>query len=261
MTHSILIAAPLVVASLVLVLGFVGCFLDSTGEAPPETREEYKEVIVSHPNLIGYWRLSETTGEPIAADSSAAGNDGQYVGDVTLEQPGLLFDDSNTAAQFDGSTGHVDLPFVLDPSGAFTIECLVRPDGLEGLPTIVSQRDGTGTGRSLLFVDASGNYASNLGGTGQDSGFTAAVDTMRQVVLTYAGGAGGAWIFYVDGIQTATDTVTGDPADGGWLIGTNKTLTEFWSGTIDEVAVYNAVLDPGTILDHFTLATTGDIPE
>jgi hypothetical protein len=183
-------------------------------------------------------------------------NDGTYVGDVLLGQPGLLAADTDAAAQFDGATAFVDLPFVVDVSGAFTIECLVKPQALDGLPTIVSQRDGTGTGRSLLFIDATSNFASNLGGTIRDSGLPAAVDTIYHVVFTYAGGTDGAWVFYVDGAQTATGTATGESATDGWLIGVNKTLTAFWNGTIDEVAVYNAALDSATIESHFTLAST-----
>ena len=262
MSHSVLLIAPLVLAGFVMLFAFVGCFLDSTGEAGPRPETtDYKEVVTTHPNVVGYWRLSDATGETLAADSSGAGLDGQYVGEVLLEQPGLLVDDIDTAVQFDGSTGHVDLPFVLDPSGAFTIECLVKPDALAGLPTIVSQLDGTGTGRTLLFVDgASSHFASNLGGTPLDSGFTAVVDKTYHVAFTYAGGAGGAWVFYVDGGQTAAGTATGDSADGGWLIGVNKLLAEPWTGTIDEVAVYDAVLDLAEVQKHSTLATTAPGP-
>lgn len=265
MSHWVLLVAPLVLASFVMLVAFVGCGLNAEGEEhgkptePDTTRDQYKDVVGEHPNLVGYWRLGEATGDPKAADSSMKGNDGKYVGTVTLQQPGLVVGDSDTAAQFDGS-GHVELPFVLDPAGAFTIECLVKADALGGLPTIVSQLDGAGTGRSLLFVDASSHFASNLGGTPLDSAFTAVVDKVHHVAFTSAGGAGGAWAFYVDGAETASGTATGDSADGGWLIGVNKVLAAPWSGIIDEVAVYDAVLEAARIQTHFTLATTGPTP-
>ena len=188
-------------------------------------------------------------------------NNGTYTGDVALGQPSLLASDTDAAAQFNGSTAFVDLPFVLDVSTAFTIECWVRPQALDGLPTVLSQRDGTGTGRTLLFIDETHNFASNLGGTIRDSGVTAAVDTTYYVVLTYAGGTDGAWAFYVDGGETAIGMATGEAATDGWVIGVNKTLgAAFWNGTIDEVAVYNAVLDSATIESHFTIASMVPTP-
>ena len=262
MTHWILLAAPLVVASFVMLFGFVGCFLDSIGEAPPDDGEvptpppDYKTAVQDHRDIVSFWRLSEDPGESTAFEANLV-NNGTYVGEVLLGQPGLLAADTDAAAQFDGSTAFVDLPFVLDVSGPFTIECLVRPQALEGLPTVVSQRDGTGTGRTLLFIDETLNFASNLGGTIRDSGVTAAVDTTYHLVFTFAGGTDGVWVFYVDGVETATDTATGESATDGWLIGVNKTLgPAFWNGTIDEVAVYNAALDAETIQTHFTLAST-----
>ena len=258
MTHWILLAAPLAVASFVMLFGFVGCFLDSVGEGSPddgEGPEDCKTTITTERGIVGFWRLSEEPGEPTAFDAMGV-NDGTYVGDVLLGQPSLVASDPDAAAQFDGSTAHVDLPFVVDVSAAFTIEAWVRPQALEGLPTIVSQRDGTGTGRTLLFVDDTGNFASNLGGTIRDSGVTAVVDTTYHVVLTFAGGTDGAWFFYVDGFETATGTATGEAATDGWLIGANKTLDAFWNGTIDEVAVYDEALSPTVIESHFTVAST-----
>ncbi|HEX8208081.1 MAG TPA: LamG domain-containing protein [Solirubrobacteraceae bacterium] len=265
MTHWILLAAPLIVASSVMLFAFVGCRLNTQGEGfpgengdngeKPPVPETYKSAVLDRPDIVSFWRLSEDPGEATAFDATGT-NNGTYVGNVLLGQPGLLASDADAAAVFDGATAHVDLPFVVDVSAAFTLECLVRAQALDGLPTIVSQRDGTGTGRALLFLNASSNFVSNLGGTMRDSGFTAAVDTTYHVVLTFAGGTDGEWAFYVDGAQTATGTATGEAATDGWLIGVNKLGAEFWNGTIDEVAVYNTALDAATIQSHFELAST-----
>jgi hypothetical protein len=258
MSHWILLVAPLAIASFVLLFAFVGCGLNSQGTGfPPDDDEgrDYKSAVTKQTTIVSYWRLGEgDTGQP--AEDSFGSNDGKYVGDVTLGQPGLLASDTDTAAQFDGATAQVELPNVVDVTKAFTIECWVRPAALNGAPTIVSQLDGTGTGRALLFVAVGGNFASNLGGTTHDSGFTAAADTTYYVVFTFAGGADGAWTFYVDGKQTASGTATGENADGEWRIGVNKLGAEFWNGTIDEVAVYNSALDAGEIGAHFSLGST-----
>ena len=257
MTHWILLAAPLVVASFVMLFAFVGCFLDSVGEGGPPDEEplDYKTAVSEHRDIVAWWHLNEEPGDPTAHED-ISGLNGTYVGNVQLGQTGLVVAMSDQAAQFDGSTAYVDLPFVLDASGPFSIECWVRPQVVDGQPTIIAQRDGTGTGRTLLFIADSGNFASNLGGAIRDSGFTAAVDTTHYVVFTYAGGVDGAWVFYVDGFETATGTATGESATDGWLIGVNKTLAaNFWTGTIDEVAVYDAPLDATTVEQHFTLGS------
>src|SRR6266852_7303617 len=69
----------------------------------------YSAVILADKPL-GYWRLGESDPSQAAKDASGNGNDGTYVGGVTLGQKGAINRDPDTAAQFDGSTGYVDIP-------------------------------------------------------------------------------------------------------------------------------------------------------
>jgi hypothetical protein len=59
---------------------------------------------------IGYWRLGESDPSLPAADATPDGNNGTYVGAVTLGQPGAILGDTDTAAAFDGSSTFVDIP-------------------------------------------------------------------------------------------------------------------------------------------------------
>src|SRR5438128_6400185 len=69
----------------------------------------YSAVILAD-NPLGYWRLGESDPSQPAKDASGNGNDGTYNLGVTVGQPGAISRDSDTAVQFDGSTGYVDIP-------------------------------------------------------------------------------------------------------------------------------------------------------
>ncbi|MDQ3934300.1 MAG: carbohydrate binding domain-containing protein [Actinomycetota bacterium] len=167
---------------------------------------------------------------------------GTYNGGFTLNQPGAT-GDGDRAVDF--NSAHVDLSFAHSPTSGFTIETWARLDSTLNVdPAIVSQRDGGGTGRSLLYVPSStGRFASNLGGTIRDSGFTPQLNRYYHVVFTYAGGTSGAWNFYVDGARTAGGTATAESSTGGWVIGANKNRNAgYWDGPIDDVSVYGHAL-------------------
>src|SRR5262249_37607737 len=66
----------------------------------------YSAVILAD-NPLGYWRLGESKTSMPAEDATTNGNDGTYVGEVTLGHPGAIVGDPDTAALFDGATGFV----------------------------------------------------------------------------------------------------------------------------------------------------------
>ncbi len=83
----------------------------------------------------GYWRLGEKAG-PVIADASGGGHDGTALGQVTFNQKGMLDREADTALVFDGKTAYVEIPshaaFSQPTSGAgFSVEAWMRPDVLE----------------------------------------------------------------------------------------------------------------------------------
>jgi hypothetical protein len=149
----------LVLVAIVLAAGFVGCFLDSVGEAGPPgpTVGTYSDdTILPTDGLVSYWPLSEAEGT--TAVDVQNGYDGRYTtqtfvddpatqsaaapGTLDLNQPGLLPGDVvqppatppvlKPCVVVDG--GFVTVPFDagLNPDDAFTLEAWVRPDWSAG---------------------------------------------------------------------------------------------------------------------------------
>ena len=266
MTDWILLAAPLVVASLVLVLGFVGCFLDSIGEHQPDAPEiTYTDKVAAHPNLVGYWRLGEASGT--TAVDSKGGNDGTYVGGVMLGSPGLVEDDPDTAALFAGVGQYVAVPRTdaLNPP-TFTVEALVSVAEADDYRAVVSSRHVDPTSQNTfgytLYVSDAGDWEAWVG-DGDVTWETAlgppATDAVQFAAMTYDGTT---LKLYVDPETDAPAEVAAayQPNPQNELrigAGANEAATPlyFFQGVIDEVAIYDVALDFDTILDHFTLAT------
>jgi Concanavalin A-like lectin/glucanases superfamily len=270
MSHWVLLVAPLALASFVMLFAFVGCFLDSTGQAPPTT---YSLVVVNHRSLVGYWRLHEAAGETAALDAKGD-NDGTYVGGVTLEQPGLVLGSQDPAALFDGSTGYVSVPFAeaLNPF-KFTVEALVDIPTVDNqFRAVVSSRD-IGEGAIafgyILYVSDQNNWQAWVGdGTGPVWQVVTGPDVtpgQHHVAMTYDGTT---LKLYVDAIEVdapATADVVYQPNATRELrigSGANEAADPlfFFNGVLDEVAVYNIDLDFATIAEHVGLTMSGPQP-
>jgi len=130
MTQAIWVIVGVLAVPVVLLLATTGCTneylpFEQTPAEPPPT---YKQTVLDTPSLVGYWRLGEknavlTTQEPKAVNSFwPLKLDGDYVNPagITLDQPGALTGDSDTAALFAGTPtgGFVDVPSM--PNGDLT---------------------------------------------------------------------------------------------------------------------------------------------
>ncbi|HEX8065966.1 MAG TPA: LamG domain-containing protein [Thermoleophilaceae bacterium] len=265
MTHWAILVAPLVLASFVMLFAFVGCGLDSSGLGGVE---EYATDVTDNSNSISYWRLGEAAGATTAADSKN-GNPGTYTGGVTLGSPGLVVNDTNTAATFDGSTGFVEVPRKDDSLNppAFTVEALVNVAGGDGqFRAVVSSRDvDADTNRLgyILYANDQNKWEAWVGDgtawhqvTGPD-----VTPGVHYVAMTYDKTT---LKLYVDPLEDAPATmdVPYQPnATRGLRIGAGANESDpplyFFNGVIDEVAVYDAPLSFNVLKAHFQLARTG----
>jgi hypothetical protein len=274
----VVLAAPLLIAAIVMALGFVGCSFD----APPGIGEPdlYRDEVFNNANIVSYWRLNETTG-PTAADSKD-GNAGAYNGGVTLGAAGLLQSDSDTAATFDGASGYVSVPHndaSLNPA-KFTVEAVVSIAGGDGTyRAVVSSRDidaSPGNFGYILYVSDRNQWEAWLG-DGSNTWITlplGAVDAVKvgggssrgpyYVAMTYDGANLKLYVNPVD--ETDADQVVTrgagyQPNSRNELrigAGANEAAaTYFFPGVIDEVAVYSDALDFATVQRHFTIQMTG----
>lgn len=138
MADSIIIAAPLLIAAVVLATRFVGCSF------APGAAATYSTIVLETPNLVSFWRLNEQSGN-FAADSED-GNTGTYDGSITYHVEGLVSPDDqdpdNFAARFDGQTAFVSVPFDANVNPPeFTVQALVEPAAIDSDTHVIVASD------------------------------------------------------------------------------------------------------------------------
>lgn len=281
MNESLLFAAPLLIAAIVLAVRFVGCNFDPGNVAP----FPYSTEIMNTPGLISFWRLNELAG-PTANDSTD-GNAGVYENGVTLGVPSQVFADTdNTAAQFDGVSQYVEVPFAANINPPqFTVEAIVNPAAIG---------DGTGSDHHVVVFSRSNDGANNTFGYNLNlfgSKFQALVGTGTTAVPAVsvpAGVVANGGPYYVamtyDGSTLTLYVNPADPFDPGNPAETEQQQASaqvayapntasnlfigasnlpgpakhfFFPGVIGDVAVYDGALDFLTIQSHFKVMVLG----
>lgn len=208
---------------------------------------------------IAYWRLDDTT-TTTAKDSSGNGNDGTYQGGVVLGVQGAIANDPDKAVQFDGSSAEMiaNVPGTFDFTGSapYSIEVWAEPAAAPGGMGIV--------GKSAYAADAggysgwyvaynSGGYLDNWRNNDETGNPGPAPGAFIHVVATYDGTT---LALYLNGqpfasyASSAVLSSTGAPvtagvvADWGWF-----------SGVLDEIAIYDKVLPAARIAAHYARGT------
>ena len=191
-----------------------------------------------------HWKLDETSGS-IAFDTTPNAHDAalnNFPGDDSQWVAGQV----DGALSFDGINDYVSTPHVIDPSaGPFTACAWVQ----SSVPNrkILSQTNGSGTGRTWLYTDASGNLASFLGGVSMASYFHTTDGQWHHVALVWDGTRR---YLYGDGNNLIPDAYFPPEAcDGVLHIGATKNGTGTWNGLMDDVRIYDRALSPQEIAD------------
>jgi hypothetical protein len=207
------------------------------------------EHLFEDERLLAHWKLDETEGD-IAFDS-AGGNFGTLSGNP-IWQP-----DSGQvigALQFDGLDDYISTDKVLNPKFAeFSVFAWIK-GGSPGQVIISQKNSFGGVGATWLGIDPvngclmTGLVSPPIGrfiAEPLESNFIITDDIWHQVGFVWDGSYR---TLYVDGIEVAKDTnpITSlNNSDGGLYIGADKNLDEgtFFSGLIDDVRIYNEVLN------------------
>lgn len=209
-----------------------------------------------------YWRLGETSGTN-AADSGTNGIDGTYSG-VTLNQASLLVGDANPSAGFNGTSSKVTIgtQSALNISGAITLSGLVQLSAFPG-NTVLWNVLAKGYDNAVVSYywdirGESGVTNMHVGCYRVDTNtvYEAVVDisawdlnTPYHVVGQYTGTA---WKLFVNATEVAS-TTTANGAQSGTaplIIGAFDfagSVSRFFSGLIDEIAIWDSSLSAGNI--------------
>jgi hypothetical protein len=237
------------------------------GALPADLRPlsaSYADVINASEPVV-YLRLGETSGTR-AASTAGGTHYGELVGAATHDAHGAILHDTNGAVHLaDGGYVHVAAMTGLTDSEELTLECWFHPDDVMDKHPILELNDGMHFGPHIWQFDAGDKIFTNLidatNGSHSimsDAGAITA-NAWHHVVATYDG-ANGA--LYLDGHRVGTTGMTGPLlVDGDLYVGhraaQGMTAAATFSGSIDEVAVYDHALTAATVARHHATGTAG----
>ncbi len=204
---------------------------------------------------------------PTAADSSPNEFPGVYNGGTTYGTPGAVSGTPNTAVTFNGTTGPVASAAGVSNPTVYSEELWFKTTTnsggkLIGFGNAQSGNSGAYDRHVYMFDDGRLRF-------GVWTGFTNVIDTplsyndgnWHHMVATQ--GSDGMKL-YVDGQLTGTNGQTQAQAyDGYWRVGGDTTWggnsSDWFAGSIDEVAIYSSALSAATVQQHFA-AGGGNLP-
>ena len=219
------------------------------------------------PHLIGYWKLDETSGR-IASDSSGNGNDGRLVGGVDWAPTSGK---CNGAAKFGGGNCHIEIPATEMTLTTGTVALWVRLAEPQSTRSRRGHRFLFGYGtkpdrnRIQLYMDYDDTQLDiGLGDQhlrNRDI-MTFNTNVWYHIALTWDGSS---YAVMVDGNKKAAGTYAGlnylQPSVA--YIGDNgKDIAgQGFHGLIDEVVIFNRVLNKDEVTQLYNLDATLFIPE
>lgn len=251
----------LIILTVILGLVLTGCLLSNLGQVPTTEQSGITHLTkgtLDSDDLVGLWHFDGD-----ALDSSGNGLDG------ALSPSGASFvvDGFGQALNFDG-TGRVQVPdsLLLEPS-EITVEAWVKKDGSPGSCKYIVSKDLTDRGGYSsygLYTGSGGirfyiGYASNWIGSPKAPASAVWDGEWHHVAGTFDGLN---IKLYLDGVQVDGATSTIEDiyyfGTGNLYIGdfTNSSKLAF-SGTIDEVRIWNRALIAEEIWDNFLLVPVG----
>ncbi len=214
---------------------------------------------------VGYWRLGEAPNAAIAVDSSASGFHGNYNSSVSPGASGALAY-PNTAANFVGdgfNGGFVDVGYqsALDLTSEFTVEAWLKTSAIGGTQRIVSNRFYGGSFGQGYGVGIEDSHLIFTAYGVEDYRTAEAVTTGEWYHLAIVVDAQGGPTFYLNGelfqvfasagaiaaSSSALEIGRSPMADGSFSF-------EPFSGVLDEVAIYDHMLDADSIRMHYQAA-------
>jgi hypothetical protein len=225
---------------------------------------------------IALWRLAETSGT-VAVDS-AGFNDGAYSGGVTLG--GSSFpNEPAPSAKFNGSDGRAVVPSLAGPAasalnlpGSFTIEYWAEADAVGfNVPVSSMNRPSRDSGYEFYLQGNFGGFEWHVGPGGYNAlvgeNDVPALGAWYHIVATFdsSDGANGSIHMYINGQEddsggggnSALPNAYVPNAIKPFYIGSRSDDSHFWNGSLADVALYNYVLSPAQIANHYSVTAAG----
>ncbi|MGI8867725.1 MAG: PKD domain-containing protein [Mycobacteriales bacterium] len=222
------------------------------------------EQDVTADGASAFWRLGEPSG-PTVYDH-AGFNDAAAQAGVTRGSTGAISGDPDQASTFSGTnTGFAVSNSTMTPTPSFSIEAWIKTTTTSGGKIVGYGSANSGDSGSYdrhIYMDNAGHviFGVYTGGVHiVPSPATYNDGAWHQIVASQDSANGMA--LYVDGKRVARDqsTTTAQPYTGYWRIGgdnlngwPNQPSSNYFGGTIDDVALYPSAISLSTIQRHYT---------
>ncbi len=235
--------------------------IDYQPPTPPDPPTSAYGRAVAADTPVSWWRLNDQSGSP-AIDQQAANNGRFSSGGITYRDPSLVTGDSGNRAVTLTGSGSVSVADAnaLDFGSAFTLEAWIKPTSLPSTGNFASVLT-KAESYALQFNGPKLEFTVMQSGTRrrlQAASGTIVAGNAYHVVATYDGAN---QRLYVNGAQVASAALTGraTATSNPLVIGSWDTFSEWFRGTVDEVAVYGAALTATQVRAHFTAAGTATL--
>jgi hypothetical protein len=207
-----------------------------------------------------YWRLGEAMGT-VAADQLMTHN-ATYAFNPTLGQPGALPNDPATAVGFDGTSQYVESPSDASlTSSRFSVEVWARPTtaGDGAYHGVMASRQYPLGWVLYQGADGSWEFWVNCGSAMLSVNSDPAMrNTWHHLVGTFDGTTA---TLYVNGVAAGSGAVTSayQPQTGGMVEIAQSEPGDnlYFSGQLQEAAVYGTALSPTQVEHHYSVGTGG----
>ncbi|RIK75719.1 MAG: hypothetical protein DCC68_20750 [Planctomycetota bacterium] len=234
-----------------------GGVLDVTGIGG---QRGYAEVVLDA-NPLAYWRLDEMGGAT-AVDEAGAFH-GTYQGGYTLGAAGAIADPANTAAEFNGTSGFVDVGYrpALNLRSDFSISAWIWLDDISEDHRVVANPNASMSTAGFAFgvVDGRLRFTAYVA---QDYDTNPVIAAGRWYHVAVVFDASYDATFYVNGqfLQKIDGVAPAYSSASPFKIGAGS--RSFWDGRLDEVAIFAHSLSAAQIAAQYA-AGIGDgfVPE
>lgn len=222
----------------------------------------YSQLVLSH-SPASYWRLGEASGS-VAADSSGNGRNGTYSGGMTRAVAGVLASDSDAAVTLDGSSGRVTASSdsAFDLSTTFTLEAWVKPTNVAaaGGAQVFVNRAGWFQLTTSGVVNGQMRLSDRNGHTIDWNGVTLGNGSWYHVVVVKPDNTSANARLYVNGVSYSPSATSGTWSGTGGANALDMGALEggasnFFPGSLDEVAIYSTALTADQVAEHYAAGT------
>jgi len=238
-----------------LALGVAGFYIgagSSASGAYPDPPTYYETVLDDAP--AGYWRFGEPSGTT-QVDSSGHNNNGTYLGGVALGATGITGAAPNTAATYDGinDTSRIPDSLSLDVGNTFTAEGWIKRSAVTKTHELFNKG---GNGLHIVVMAASSSNQvllrrANVGTLAKSSVPVLADGAYHHIVVTL-NGLGSSAKIYIDGVDVTTIVAPGQTVfDTAFLLTMGAAAST--AAQYDEFALYDTVLTPDQVAEHYAL--------